>query len=599
MKKILPYFLPAILSLVVFCLIFQMWKVDLTLPTFNYNNDGLFSIFIIKNIINTGYYACSDKIGVPHLTEQFCLYDFPMQSDMFHMMIVKFIALFTGNPFLVANIFFIMTFMLISTTSFIALRQFGVGVLSALLVGVLYAFVPYHFVRNVWHLFLSNYALIPLSIMVALWIAQDKIGIFYVNAKQQYAVRSNKFFFISLAIAVFAAGNNIYYAYYSCVVFVFVWFLNGLRKGKFFGDQTIEVGLLCLATFLTLFYLYIPTLFYQLSHGFNPYLAGRGVAASEVFGLKIIDLFMPVSNHYLDYLANERINLDFQIDAGWERISESLGFISSVGFMFLFVWFLGRDFNHENSLISQTIKKLSFSTEEKTIISYLAKINVFILLFATVGGLVMFISLAFPTLRSHARFAIFVSFISLFLVAMIFDKIVEGKIFGKKIYAQILIIFISVLAILDQVGKVSSDTAQSKGLVEKFYSDRDFIAAIENSVPEKSMIFVLPQYGFPEDGYDDYRSVIAYAHSKNLRWSYPVVAGRESFFWQQKAVNGSLEFFLKTIKEAGFVGVYLDKEQYSGKNGTKNWMKLDAFMIKHSKAPKLVSKNKNLIFYQI
>lgn len=123
-KKIFPYFLAPLLSLITFCLIFQIWKVDLTIPAFSYGSDGFFSIFIIKNIISSGGFACSDNIGLPHLTERFCIYDFPMQSDMFHMLIVKFFTYFTDNVFLVANLFFITSFMLISATSFVVLRHF-------------------------------------------------------------------------------------------------------------------------------------------------------------------------------------------------------------------------------------------------------------------------------------------------------------------------------------------------------------------------------------------------------------------------------------------------------------------------------------------
>lgn len=591
--------LAPIFSLVVFCIIFQIWKVDLTLPAFSYNNDGLFSIFIIKNIISSGWFMCSDNIGLPHLTERFCLYDFPMESDMFHIIVIKFITLFSDNPFLVANLFFISTFVMTSATAFIALRQFKVSIFTATIIGVLYAFVPYHFTRNVWHLFLSNYMIIPLSVMVGLWIAQDKIAIFYVNAKNQYAVRANKYFLFALLIAILVAGNNVYYAYYSCIIFMLAWFLRGLRSGVFFGKGGFEPIILCGATFVTSFYLYLPTLFYQLNHGFNPYLAGRGVSASEVFGLKIIDLFMPVANHHISYFSNLRLNFDDQVVAGWERMSESLGLLGSIGFLFLFVWLFGRNFRQKKSLVNQTIKQLSLNKNERDLISYLAEFNIFGVLFSTVGGLVMFLVLPFPTLRSHARFAIFIAFISLFIIAIIFDKLIEKKLFGKKLYAQIAVVIVMIFGIFDQVGRGSSEMAQASWIKDKYYSDSNFIKTIENSVPPKSMIFILPSFGFPENVSDDYHSVIAYAHSKNLRWSYPVVAGREGFFWQQRVMSLNFGQFIKEIKAVGFVGVYLDEDQYRDQNNTTKLMSLKSNLKSISKTPPMISKNKKLIFYQI
>ena len=78
LKNYWPYFLAPTLTLVIFCLLFQMWKVDLGMPIFSYNNDGLFSIFTIKSVIDTGWYLSNQSIGLPHLSEVFKFYDFPM-----------------------------------------------------------------------------------------------------------------------------------------------------------------------------------------------------------------------------------------------------------------------------------------------------------------------------------------------------------------------------------------------------------------------------------------------------------------------------------------------------------------------------------------
>ena len=594
LKKVSPYFLAPFLALIVFALVFEIWKIDLTSPTFNYGGDVLFSIFIIKNIVTTGWFVYSDNIGLPHLTERFCLYDFPMQSDIFHMLIVKFLSYFSDNVFLIANLFFIISFMLIATTSFIVLRHFQIGILVSVLVSILYAFAPYHFGRNVWHLFLSNYMIVPLSTMVALWISSDKIKIFDINQKGQYNIAANKFFFLALAISIFSATNNIYYAYYSIIIFIFAWLLQALKKGKFFDGGGLEVMLLSGFILFTLFYLGLPTLNYQIDHGFNNYMSGRRVASSEVFGLRIADLLMPVANHYVTYLSNLRLNFNLEAEVNHERISESLGFIASAGFIFLMIWIIGRNFSQENSFINKTINKISLQKSEQNLISDLAGINLLSILFATAGGLVMFISLPFPMLRSHARFAIFIAFFSLFLVAIISDKIVK-----KKIGAKFLIIIAMILALFDQTGRVSAISAQPKEMINKYHSDRNFIENIENSLPKKSMIFILPTYGFPESNLDSYESVLAYAHSQNLRWSYPAVKGREAFFWQQKVLAGDFDSFIKEIKAAGFVGVYIDRNQYMRENNAKSLNKLERNLKAISKASELVSQNKKLVFYQI
>lgn len=599
LKNYWPYFLAPTLTLVIFCLLFQMWKVDLGMPIFSYNNDGLFSIFTIKSVIDTGWYLSNQSIGLPHLSEVFKFYDFPMESDLIHILIVKFFALFSSNPFFVANCFYLTTFPLIALTSFIALRNFRISIFVASCIAILYAFLPFHQVRATAHLFLSNYMVIPLSVMVAVWIASDKITIFAINKKNQYCLAANQFFVIAIVIAAFAAGNNVYYAFYSCVIFFFAWLMRAFKKSSFFDMKGWSAIFICLTTFVVLVILFLPTFFYQIEHGRNSSVAGRSTQDSEIFGLKIIDLFLPVSNHYINSFAAMRQNFDYIIGSGIERASESLGFLGSVGFMFLLLWLVAKNFTQENSLVQKTIKKFSLSKNDQDLISDLAAINVLSVLFATVGGLVMFIAISFPMLRSHARFSVFIAFISLSLVAIICDKIIEKKLFGKKIYAQILIGLVMIFALFDQVGQVSADSAQNKWIVSRFKSDRDFIELIEKSVPVGSMVFILPAHGFPEQTVDDYRSVIAYAHSKNLRWSYPVVIGRESDLWQKKVIGMEFKDFIAELKKAGFVGIYINREQYIGNFSVTKLLKLEADLAKISKSQKLVSQNKVLEFFEI
>ena len=184
-------------------------------------------------------------------------------------------------------------------------------------------------------------------------------------------------------------------------------------------------------------------------------------------------------------------------------------------------------------------------------------------------------------------------------MAIICDKIIEKKLFGKKIYAQILIGLVMIFALFDQVGQVSADSAQNQWIVSRFKSDRDFIELIEKSVPVGSMVFILPAHGFPEQIVDDYRSVIAYAHSNNLRWSYPVVFGRESDLWQKKVIGMKFKDFIAELKKAGFVGIYINREQYIGNFSVTKLLKLEADLAKISKSQKLVSQNKVLEFFEI
>jgi len=258
--------------------------------------------------------------------------------------------------------------------------------------------------------------IVPLSVMVGLWIVSDKLQIFGLNQKQQYSIKWNKFFFISALIAILASMSGVYYAYYSCVFFVFAWFLRNFKKGSFANKGTVEPLLLCLISLITLIALFFPTFIYQMQHGYNASVGGRGVWQSEYYGMRLIDLLLPITSHQVEILSNLRDHFNYLVDASAERTSSSLGFLGVIGFLFLLMWLIGKNLSQENSLLDRTIKKFSLSKNDQNLISDLAIFNFLLLLFASVGGLVMFISISFPSIRSHVRFSIFIAFTSLFLI---------------------------------------------------------------------------------------------------------------------------------------------------------------------------------------
>ena len=72
-----------------------------------------------------------------------------------------------------------------SLCCFIALRAYGISAFTWIIIGILYAFLPYHFERNARHLFLSNYSIIPLTSIIFLWIYEEKIKMLDYNKNKQ------------------------------------------------------------------------------------------------------------------------------------------------------------------------------------------------------------------------------------------------------------------------------------------------------------------------------------------------------------------------------------------------------------------------------
>src|SRR3989338_2661490 len=115
----------------IFAILFQLWKIDLSQPIFSYDQDALFSVFQAKIIIDEGWFFESDKIGLPHDKEKFYSHDFPMHSELFSFFILKVLSHFSDDPFLIINWFFLLSFVLISSASFVALRSFSISIFTS------------------------------------------------------------------------------------------------------------------------------------------------------------------------------------------------------------------------------------------------------------------------------------------------------------------------------------------------------------------------------------------------------------------------------------------------------------------------------------
>ena len=593
LKNILQYSAAPILSLLIFAILFQLWEIDLSLPIFNYSDDALFSTFVMKSMIDNSWFLTNDYIGFPQSLGQFNLYDFPLQSDSIHFLIAKFFTLFTSDPFLVTNCFFLSSFALSAALSFVVLRSFKISVFSATIVSVLYSLIPYHFSRNVTHMFLANYMAIPLITMLGFWIITDKIQIISRNKKNQICLAPNSSFFIAAACCCFIAANGIYYALYATIIFIFAWFLRSLKKDNFSGNISSTIAL-CYIIIFVLLLLYLPSFIYWFESGGNAKVVGRHQIESEYYGLKIINLFLPVVNHYIDYLRNLRFLFDEISSKNLEQGSESLGILASTGFLFLILWLFAQSQAGEKSVFQKTIKKFSLNENDQNLISNLAGLNLLSVLFATIGGLVMFIVIPFPLIRSHARFSIFIAFFSLFIIAIIFDKAVKKK----KLLAKITILIISTLAIFDQVGRVSAPIIQSEKIKSAFISDRDFVQKIESTMPKDAMIFALPVISFPENA-ESYDLLRGYLHSKNLRWSYPAIINRPSSLWQHEVVKMNFEDFISEIKNKGFSGIYLNQKMMAEQ---LSWSEVRQFIKELKQIAQelpLVSADSNLMFFEI
>jgi len=349
--------------------------------------------------------------------------------------------------------------------------------------------MPYHMIRNTMHLFLSNYMVIPLIIMISLWILEEKMVLTKKNNKGQICFSPNKFCILALLFCLIISSTGIYYAFYACFTFAFAFFLFYLRKGSLLNQNFLVTASLGYFIFIILLLLHLSSFIYWAQNGLNKTMVFRDINEVYSFSLKIIYLFLPVDNHYIPYFSHYIKRFDNSILES-EAYSESLGIIGASGLLFSLLWLLCKNFSEKkDNILEKTISRFNLNAKDQEFISNLSSLNLLILLFASVGGLMMIIALPVPQLRSHARFAIFIAFISLFIIAIITDKLIAKS--KNRVLSKSFFLLIFLLGLFDQVGKISPQYLQKEEEKIKIKAERNFVKQIENSLPQGSIIFQL------------------------------------------------------------------------------------------------------------
>ena len=170
-KRASLYITAAVLCVLILCVFFKIWRADLRVP-FYYSGDSLLYSMFIRTTVDNGWYWQNPAIGAPGGLQ---LYDFPGLDNSVAIQLLVF-SLFTHNAMLVLNLIYLLTFPLVALASFYALRQFNLSFAPALFCSLLYAFLPYHFMRNETHFLLSAYFVVPLAVMVVLWVSGGELA---------------------------------------------------------------------------------------------------------------------------------------------------------------------------------------------------------------------------------------------------------------------------------------------------------------------------------------------------------------------------------------------------------------------------------------
>jgi phosphoglycerol transferase len=527
-------------------IVLNLWRVSLRVPL-GYVGDAIWYQMIIKGLDEGHWYYTNDRLGFPYGLE---MYDFPT-GDHFQLLIYKVIGTIVGgDPALTLNIGYLGGFMAASVIAYLVLYQLNVRPAISVASGVLFAFLPYHFVRGPYHLFLSGYFMIPLAVLIILR-QYDRPAFLIPDSSDSLAHHwswRDRWGWLALTSLIVIGTTGFYYAIFTGL------FLIATMVFRFFGERNrtaaLSTLLLCSVLGLVILADLAPTFIYQSIRGVNEQAVNRTYESIEVYALKPIQLLLPIPNHRIEQLRSPIAKV---LEAGGtSEGAQGLGLVGAIGIMIVVI---------------RTLALIGISTIQgphSRTLDRLGVLTVGAILGASVGGFAAgFGVIGLTEIRAWNRISVFVGFFALAVVALAMDAWTRRR--NLNIVAVVAIAAVTIaIGVLDQTGAASQGADDARAA--SWESDRAFIQAIESGIEPGSAVYQIPYMPYPETSAPnlmvDYDHLRGFLHSETLSWSYAAMKGRVPE-WQPRVNSLGANRMLRAIILMGFDGLYIDRLGYA------------------------------------
>ena len=545
----------AVLAFVAASLLISGWPQGLVpeiVTPFTYGGDGLSYLWNIKRVVEGGWYFENAHAGFPFGSNHL---DYPT-SDTGSYLVLKLLGSLFHSPVAAANLYYLLGYSLSLVAAYIVSRTLGISRHFSIAGAVLYAFTSFHFGR-IGHLFFTWYFVAPLFFYYGFRVFSRDL--LFLGAGQGF--KKNALHAIALIVL---ASFGIYYALFGCMVLVICAVLAATwqRSWRHLSAGILAAGCVVLGVLMNV----MPSLVHLALHGENREGVNRLAAESELYALKITQLLLPRADHRLEsfYELASQYNNAFPLVT--ENISASLGVAGSLGFLLL----LGGVFVASLLAHSQSRHQSNHVVSGIQLrLLVLSTLSLALLLMATVGGFSsLFAMLVSTSIRSWNRISIFIAFLSVTAFVMVLDQLVLSYVRPayRVAVGRVLVCALLILGVLDQTAKpCHTCLAANQALFE---NDKNFIQAIEKSLPAHAAIYQLPYMAYPENGsvnsLGSYDQARGHLHSSNLNWSFGGIRGRDGDWFYRKLALLPMHHQISVIKAMGFSGVYVDRRGYLG-----------------------------------
>jgi hypothetical protein len=525
------------------------------------NGDGLGIYAMAKAIADAGWHQGNPRLGFPNVQDYYLL----PNGDLRFLLEMKVVALFSKNPFTVANVMNLAAFFLVGSFAFWLMRIVRVSAWIAAPLAVSIALLPWHFTRLAGHFFLADYSSVVLGLIAIMllrrWLAESTTAL-----DRQLLLRC----LAMLGISVYVGLSGFYYAVILLVLAVAI--LVRPAAARF----SVEALLPSLTFIIAVPGALLSWLTYQKLFAItvgNPAIYTRQYRDSEVYGGSITSLFLPGSRSGIRRLAAWREEYDVVTLFHTESKADNalIGIVAVVvAFALLWAvlapvgvrsrgngtcqWVSGR-------LAGVRTRLVEMATEIRdTGLALGFLIAVFF--FASGGFGAFFAFLVTNQIRAWGRFSIVVIIIAVCIFGIVLTRLALAR--APRVSLVVVCIALFVMLGADQVrsryampvAEISATQQDAQALVQE----------IEAQSKPGCPVLSLPIIEFPEsgpvNGMFDYDEFWPYVSSSNLRFSYGVLKQSEWSGFQAQFVGEVSPASIGLLRDAGVCGILVDTFGY-------------------------------------
>lgn len=547
-------------TVVVLVLVLQLWDADLRVPfvydtppgdPLVFSGDAPFYLMLVEGLIRHGSYLFNPSLAAPFGQE---LYDLVHGADNLQFGVLWVMGKTLRDAALVVNLYFLMSFVAVSVVAFYVYRRLSVSRWTAAVVAVLYSFLPYHFARGTAHLLLAAYFAVPLAGLLILRVLSDDPPFTAATEGRKWKVEfvSKRTLCWLLGCAVIAS-TGAYYAIIPAILLALAVLVDFVARRNW---RTVVSGALAGGLITVVLLLNIaPTLVYWVRHGNNDVVATRGPSETEINGLKVSQLLLPVEGHRIDALADlQAKSTKYSVLYG-ER-GQGLGIIGALGFLAL----LGL-------LLADAVTRRGPPSERRLLLRRSGVITVIAIICGVVSGLsLLFAGAGLTQIRSWNRVSIYIAFFAFLAVAFALDWLLQRlpETRWRRVAAGGILAAVLVFGLFDQVS--AKDAPDYDQLEQDWNEDQEFFDQIATELGPGAMVFEYPWIRFPEAGITvfagPYDQAKGFIHAPELEWSWGGVEGRDQD-WTREISEGPIRAMLDGVVAAGFDGILIDRAALS------------------------------------